>query len=636
MRLIRTLVVGAVALAIVPTSLSGQGQWRRADTPNFIVIGAASAGELKDVALRFEGFRETLARVLGPRAVGTAVPTVVAVFPGDHAIAPFRPKRNGKPVDVAGVFVPGRDVNYIAFVNDDNRQRHQILFHEYTHLVTANAGQPVPLWLKEGLAEYYSTFEILAGGKEGILGGLIEHHLSRLNDTVLMTLPELLAVDHQSPHYNEGSRRSVFYAQSWAVVHMMLLGEPSRAPQLAAYVEQVSAGTETMTAWQDAFGALNMEQELGRYIQKRDFRALKYKFGEALTKLEPVVKSVPPADVQAVLADLQLQLQDHEAAAARLDQAATLDPRNERVKIGAVRLALARNQPPSATTVSWQDLSASGDWFLAYMAGVTLAQQVGRNASPSAEDLDAGRRFLAASAAGRDEFPNAAARIAELELRSDAGPTAETGAALERARQRAPGRPDYAFLLAQLFARRAEYEKARFVLGPLMTPRNPPAVRDAARGLMGRIADLELRRQPASRADVGPSLPPPPSGTGPSTTSGGDPTVTSTSTLPSSGGTQPVFRTLKAGEQRFEATLERVECVSGKGITFHLKERGAPVTVGAAAFTDVDLITYRRDLTGSLGCGPLETPMAVYVTWRPGPGAGTRIAVAIEFLPAGG
>jgi hypothetical protein len=630
MRSIVRLVLGASTLvALAVPSVSAQGQWRRVDTPNFIVIGDSSARDLKAIAVRFEAFRETLGRVLGPRAIGTAVPTLVVVFSGEHAMGPFRPKYNGKPVDVAGLFIPGPDVNYIAFVNDDNRERQRVVFHEYTHLVTANPGQPLPLWLKEGLAEYYSTFEILAGGREAILGGLVEPHLGRLNDTILMPLAELVRVDHRSPLYNEGSRRSVFYAQSWVLVHMLLLGEPTRVPQLAAYLERVSAGAEPMAAWQEAFGALNIEQELGRYIQKMDFRAIKYRFGDTLAKLDPPAVTIPPADVQAYLADLLVHLTDYDAAAARLDQAAKLDPGNARATVGSVRLSLARGGQPDAVAQPLRALPVSRDWFLAYMAGVTLAEQVQRRgAAPAAEDLDAGHRFLAESRAAGAEFPNAVARIAGLELRSDIGPTADTVAALERARQRAPGRHDYAFLHAQLLARMSAYDKARSVLGPLMTTHNPQPVRDAARRLMGAIVDLELAGRPASLADVGPRLPP----FGPGSGSGS--ASTSSSTWPSTPrGTMPVFRPLRPGEERFEAVLERIECVPGKGLLFHLKERGAAVTVVASAFTDVDLIAYRDDIPGSLGCGPLKIPMPVYVTWRPGAEAGTRIAVAIEFLP---
>ena len=64
---------------------------------------------------------------------------------------------------------------------------------------------PVPLWLNEGLAELYSTFES-EDGKVAI-GKPIERHVYWLRDQPLIPLRELFAVDVDSPTYNEGRRQ---------------------------------------------------------------------------------------------------------------------------------------------------------------------------------------------------------------------------------------------------------------------------------------------------------------------------------------------------------------------------------------------------------------------------------------------
>jgi hypothetical protein len=35
----------------------------------------------------------------------------------------------------------------------------------------------------------------------------------------------LFAVDRESPYYNELDKMSIFYAQSWALTHMLMLGK---------------------------------------------------------------------------------------------------------------------------------------------------------------------------------------------------------------------------------------------------------------------------------------------------------------------------------------------------------------------------------------------------------------------------
>src|SRR6186713_3432443 len=110
------LAIGMAAAIAAPA----EAQWRRLDSPNFVVIGDTSTGRLRDVALEFEGFRETLVRVLGSRMTASATPTVVYVFPNQTAIEPFRPRYNGKPVDIGGLTLFGRDFNIMAIIDDDH------------------------------------------------------------------------------------------------------------------------------------------------------------------------------------------------------------------------------------------------------------------------------------------------------------------------------------------------------------------------------------------------------------------------------------------------------------------------------------------------------------------------------------
>jgi hypothetical protein len=122
------------------------------------------------------------------------------------AFTPFKPLYQGKPVASAGSFVGRQDANYIAVVTEGDVDRMRIVFHEYAHLVISNVLRHVPAWLSEGLAEFYSTYE-LRGGREAVLGRVIPYHLQRLQETRLLKLDELLSVDRQFPLYNEKDRR---------------------------------------------------------------------------------------------------------------------------------------------------------------------------------------------------------------------------------------------------------------------------------------------------------------------------------------------------------------------------------------------------------------------------------------------
>lgn len=611
------LVLATIAWLIASASPCG-AEWRRIDSPNFVVVGDVGARTLRDVAVKFEGFRETLTRVLTARATATPVPTVVIVFPSDRAFTPFKPLYQGKPVaSIAGLFVGRQDANYIAVVAGGDPDGLRIVFHEYAHLVVSNVMRNVPAWLSEGLAEFYSTYEVSNGGREAILGRPLAHHLHQLNDTGLLKLDDLLKVDHQSPLYNERDRRSVFYAQSWALTHRILMGDPKRTAELFAYLQHVGEGAPPVQAWQQAFGAANMERELQDYVRRRAFQAIQYQFPDKLAKFDAPVTLLPAADAEAFLAEFLLRQDRRDEAAARLAAAAKFEPENMRVKTATALLDVARGDHDSGG----KRLLAIGDptdWLIAYSAAVGIAELVEeRRETPSPEQVQTARRLFGVVRQHRAEVPNALARLAMLELRSAAGPSKETRVAIERARLMASGREDYAFVHAQVLARLGDFTAARSAAGPLLRTDNAPGIRESARSLMAYIAQLESAARPQS-PDSNTTAPP----------------AVDPSTAPSPPASiSPVFRDLKAGEQRIEGLLARIECSRGAAV-FHVRTAEGPARASAARMTDVDFITYRDDLSGSVGCGPMKPPMAVYLTWRTDSGKpDTKLAIAIEFLP---
>ena len=483
--------------AFVAIAAPCAAEWRRIDSPNFAVVGDVSERTLRSVAVKFEGFRETLTRVLTERATATPVPTVVIVFPSDRAFTPFKPTYQGKPVPISGLVVASQDANYIAIVADGGVDGLRVVFHEYAHLVVSNVMRNVPTWLNEGLAEFYSTYELGDGGREAVLGRPIVHHLQRLQDTQLLKLDDLLNVDEQSPLYNEANRSSVFYAQSWALAHRILLGEPRRMTELGTYLQQVTEGIPPAQAWQQAFGAANMDRELNEYVRNRSFKAVQYKFPDKLAKFDTAVTAVPAADAEAFLAEFLIQQERIDEAAARLSLAAKLDPESVRVKVAGALLAVARAEDDNAGT---RLLAVSPtDWLAAYSALMGIAAMVeDRDGTASPEQLFAARRLVAIVGQHRPQVPNALARLAMMELRSAAGPTKETLRAIERARLMASGREDYAFIHAQVLAGLSDFDAARKVVGPLMSPAYPPAVRESARNLMRQVLRLQTAAQSSS------------------------------------------------------------------------------------------------------------------------------------------
>jgi hypothetical protein len=150
-------------------------------------------------------------------------------------------------------------------------------------------------------------------------------------------------------------------------------------------------------------------------------------------------------------------------------------------------------------------------------------------------------------------------------------------------------------------------------------------VRESATNVLRQIEDLQRLRaaSEARRAAAGTSP-----------AAAGD-RLPGTSTVPEDREPRfaPSWRPVEAGEERVEGELERIECAT-KNVAFVLKVPEGTARFDAPALDQIEFITYRDDLRGAIGCGPLlGGPMKVYVTHATGADRKTSRVVAVEFLP---
>jgi hypothetical protein len=515
---------------------------------------------------------------------------------------------------LTGIFYGSRDVNYIAIVNDGRPGALRVIFHEYAHLVVSNVAMNLPAWLNEGLAEHYSTYEVSRGGREALIGRPIESHLRLLGEKTLLPLDQLLAVTHASPLYNEGERRSVFYAQAWALTHMLLLGEPSRIDQLKAFIRHRHEGMAEREAWRQAFGDARMDRELERYVRQHAFRAASYKFTERLTTFEGKATAVPAADVQAFLAGLHIRQERHEQAARLVAPVLASDPSHPLANVVRAMVdTQAGDRAAAAKRLS--GISTDGDWFTSYAAGAAFTDLI-QGERPAVDAHVAAARGLFEAVRRQREIPNALAHLAMLDLLSSGRPKPESRALIEQARRIAPGRNDYALIHARLLAMEDRFAAARQILEPLMAPGYPEHVRETARTWMSNIGRMEQIRAAAAERQAAPGTPEPP---------GAAPVPPAQFV--------PIFRTTMTGETRVEGTLERIDCPLRGPVKLHVRTASGVSILEAPRLDGIEFISYRQELSGNVSCGPWTPPPHVYVTWREGPKAGTQVVVAVEFLP---
>jgi len=247
-------------------------KWIEVRTEHFRFFSNAGKGATRRVAVDLEELRAVLAE-LTDYELQSPIPTLIYVFRHDRSFEPYKHLYQGKAAAVSGYFMAREEANYIA-INADSRDASGTVFHEYVHYVSANSLGYLPTWLSEGLAEFYSSFEVI--DKTVYIGLPIMNHLVVLRGSTPIPLDQLLAVNRSSPLYNEKDRKGEFYAESWALVHYLLLGDEVRRQQLSRFLDLIHDGAAEDAAFTAAFGTEteNLAREVRGHLRGSRFKYL--------------------------------------------------------------------------------------------------------------------------------------------------------------------------------------------------------------------------------------------------------------------------------------------------------------------------------------------------------------------------
>ena len=630
---LRLLALAALVLVAAPgASAEPQARqgWTGLRAPNFYVIGDVSARDLREVTRRLEQFREAIG-ILFPKAVlSTSTPTTVVVFKSHKSYEPVKPLYNGKiERQIAGYFQPGRSMNYVTFTIADGLDQLGIIYHEYVHLIVNNTITNVPLWFNEGLAEYYRTFAVSSNGQQATLGRVHSEHVLLLREQFL-PVADLVRVDHTSPLYNESNRSSVFYAESWALVHYLLLGDDKKyAGHAASFVAALTDGVPFDTACQRELGMTGqaLEKLLKKYVQREMFPAQSVRFTERIGKIEDLpVSPVAEAEVHATLGDVLVNMGRTDDARGELDRALALDrtfgPAHASLGVLAERASHwdeARQQLQQAVESPSANSASEYEYAFALAKG---------SAGAGGDDAPKIEKALRRSIELNPSFADAYALLAWQRGQSDDG-LDEAFQLVGKAITLAPGREQYVLTAANLLARKQDFARARVLLEQIVRNASDEVVRSDAQQTLARIADIERSKAAweASRAGRGAAA----AAEGPT----GDPAHGQPGARSSASASTLILdlRALKPGESRMFGTLVSIQCRGGIVLVART-DGGASVRVHASKFDDIDFVSYRDDLRGQVQCGPRTPADRVLLTFKPDPNSTTSgTAVAVEFVP---
>ena len=444
--------------------------WTEVQTPHFIVASNDGENTARRIADQFEQIRFLYSKALNPGLkLDPGIPILIFAVRNEKSLSQLIPeywmqKGHTHP---AGLFVPGPEKNYIALRTEvESEFPYLAIYHEYVHLIINLNYQHFPVWLNEGFADFLGSATLT--GKGGKLGQPSSWDLDLLQQTKLLPLETLFKVDHQSPYYNEANKTTIFYAESWALVHYLMVDpEKQKNQALSKYISFVESGADPVEGATRAFGDLSqLQKALQSYINRTSYMEYSVALPAKADAKDYSVRTISAAEAQARLGDFDLYRGQLDAAHKKLEEAIRLDPNLAAAQESMGLVLFRQDERYGAEKYFARAVALDSKSALAYFYHAMLLTSEGSDEEQIAEARTALEKAVALNPGLGSAWSNLAL------LYANAGALDNALKAAKRAVDTMPGDPHFQYNLAVVLARMERYDEARAVARKLQTSGN--------------------------------------------------------------------------------------------------------------------------------------------------------------------
>jgi tetratricopeptide (TPR) repeat protein len=579
-RLIFISLVLLLLCAPLAPARSDQQHWIRVNSSHFSVVTDADEFKGHDVVARFEQMRLVFGQLLARTRINMSEPIDIIALRSDDEYSKVVPIRQG-PAIAMGFFIPGSDRDYFV-LNLSKEESWRAVSRDFALVFLNYNYPPTQPWFDEGFAEYFSSLRF--DNKQAQIGADPESFTEILNSTPWLSIPDLFATRHDASQ--ESSRHTLFYAQSWIVMHYLLTQD--KLSETGTYFDLIqNQKLPVEEAIQKAYGMSSAQfsqvvqdhfHSLGQPSKPPEKGKQPLPAGSQTVDVNPSDQigssnqDLPEAEGQSLVAEMSVRLPEHREQAVQQLESITSQPKMDNV---VARRALAwTHMEKKEFDRAVEELSKAGDlnpkdpWLHYYLALVRYhLAQTGQATGGLPNMMQDLRQVLDWD----PEFAQARSMLAMAQL--EGGGVHAAMDSMRVALTLSPRNQIYLLNMAQIYMAGKSWEAATALLERLKSSPDPQVAKSAGEQLAGlpmlkKYGTLAQPQQTASASSPSsssssspsspspsssspsPSLPSPRSATAPSTTA-----PSATSRKPA----EPQAKTEQRSPEPDEVTVDRAD-----------------------------------------------------------------------------
>lgn len=312
---------------LVPALFARENGWIEVYSSHFRVLSDGSEHDARRVAREFEQMRAVLADHFPIYRLESGAPLLVLAARDENTAKKLAPQLwKAKGAKPAGYFQHGWEKQF-AMVRLDTiaPDAYQVVYHEYVHTVLHTNFRWLPVWLDEGMAEFYGNTrfkqnEIYIGAPSSYYGYLRDKHL--------IPLDTLLAINRFSPYYHDEDKVPIFYGEAWALVHFLTFGPGMTTEKLTQFINLLQQGTEQKKAFQQIFGdTAELQKNLDQYLHRFTITAAIFKNLPKMDEKDFLVHTLSLAESESELGSYHLWSHHYSDARQYVELAIKDDPK---------------------------------------------------------------------------------------------------------------------------------------------------------------------------------------------------------------------------------------------------------------------------------------------------------------------